>query len=277
MRKKRTLLHFIPVILKVLYSFVYRNLFKKHAAKRALSFFVGDNVPIHRILINVAILVQIQRLHINWLAANPFLTALQLHIRVAQWRKIPDPVRKIAAYRMAWHWAVAYAPPSIRPEEAARILASVGRVESLFDIEKVIHRNSDRGKEDLGFLQISEVMRQRLGRLPEFRDYEKDDYLTPWVSIRAGSYSLFSVFLKGAGGDILEAIGHYNAGKHGLAQRAEKYLNAVLNQYRRAFIDKHYSPTLRFLLTKADPRYFCGIQGDVLFKNQQLIHAARTP
>jgi hypothetical protein len=190
-------------------------------------------------------------------------------MNINEWRQIPDPIRKIAAYRMTWLWAAEYAPDQMRREEAARILASIGRVESLFDIDKVVHQNPETGKEDLGFLQISEGLRQRLRRLHEFRECNDDDFLKPWISIRAGAYSLFCIFLQGTGGDVLKAIGHYNAGRHGLKQRAAKYLDAVIRQYDRAFVDRRYSPTLQLLLRRAEPGYFRGVQKDLLFQEQQ--------
>jgi hypothetical protein len=188
---------------------------------------------------------------------------------IEDWRSVPDPIRKIAAYRMVWRWAAEYAPASMRSEEAARIIAAIGRVESLFDIDKVVNRNPRTQKADLGFLQISDGLRQSLRRLPEFKKYDEDDFLKPWVSIREGTYSLFLIFLKGAGGNVLEAISHYNAGRYGSEQRAETYLKAVIQQYRRAFVDKKYSPTLGLLLRQAEPRYFRGVRDDLLFHEQQ--------
>ncbi len=186
-------------------------------------------------------------------------------IGVREWRTVPDPVLKIAAYRMVRHWTGVYAPEGMRREEAARILASIGRVESLFDLDKMVHRDPATGRADLGFLQISEPLRRRLRGLPEFRDCSDSDFLKPWVSIRAGAYSFFSIFLEGAGGDVLEAIGHYNAGRHGSRERAEKYLEAVTGQFQRAFVSRRYSPTLRFLLTTAHGDYFRGVEEDRLY------------
>ena len=186
-------------------------------------------------------------------------------IGVREWRTVPDPVLKIAAYRMVRHWTGVYAPEGMRREEAARILASIGRVESQFDLDKMVHRDPATGRADLGFLQISEPLRRRLRGLPEFRDCSDSDFLKPWVSIRAGAYSFFSIFLEGAGGDVLEAIGHYNAGRYGPRERAEKYLEAVAGQLQRAFVSRRYSPTLRFILTTAHGDYFRGVEEDRLY------------
>ncbi len=189
---------------------------------------------------------------------------------INDWRKIPDPIRKIAAYRMVWRWAGEYAPAGIRRGEAARIIASIGRVESLFDIDKVVHLNPATGEKDLGFMQVSARLRKRLRRLPEFREYDDDDFLKPWVSVRAGAYSLFRIFLPEARGDILEAISHYNAGKSGLEERAQRYLRAVILQHGRAFVNKHYSPTLRLILEEAEGGYFQDVPADRLsHANQQ--------
>lgn len=186
-------------------------------------------------------------------------------IGVEEWGTVPDPVLKIAAYRMVRHWAGVYAPEGMRREEAARIVASIGRVESLFDLDKMVHRDPATGRADLGFLQISEPLRRRLRGVSEFEDCSDGDFLKPWVSIRAGAYSFFSIFLEGAGGDVLEAIGHYNAGRHGPRERAEKYLEAVAGQFRRAFVRRTYSPTLRFILTTAHGDYVRGVEEDRLY------------
>jgi soluble lytic murein transglycosylase-like protein len=189
---------------------------------------------------------------------------------IDDWRKIPDPIREIAAYRMVWRWAGEYAPEGIRRGEAARIVASIGRVESLFDIDKVVHLNPATGEKDLGFMQISAKLRKRLRRLPEFKEYDDDDFLKPWVSIKAGAYSLFRIFLPEARGDMLEAIGDYNAGMRGLEEQAQKYLSAVILQHGRAFVNKHYSPTLRLILKEADAGYLQDVWADRLtYANQK--------
>jgi soluble lytic murein transglycosylase-like protein len=186
------------------------------------------------------------------------------------WREIPDPIRKIAAYRMAWLWAVEYAPDGMRRGEAARLVAAIGRVESLFDIDKVVNRNPITGEEDLGFMQISSGLRQRLRRLPEFNEYNDEDFLKPWVSIQAGAYSLFCIFLPGSDGDVRKAIGHYNAGKNGPKQKASRYFELVIRKYRQAFIDRHYSPMLRLILERAEPGYFRDVRKDRLFREYQI-------
>ncbi|MBN2337275.1 MAG: transglycosylase SLT domain-containing protein [Acidobacteria bacterium] len=196
-------------------------------------------------------------------------------IGVQEWRTVPDPVLKIAAYRMVRYWAGIYAPEGMRREEAARIVASIGRVESLFDLDKMVHRDPATGRADLGFLQISEPLRRRLRGLSEFRDCSDSDFLKPWVSIRAGAYSFFSIFLEGAGGDVLEAIGHYNAGRHGPRERAEEYLEAVAGQFQRAFVRRTYSPTLRFILMTAHGDYVRGVEEDRLYAAQRSQSASK--
>jgi hypothetical protein len=186
-----------------------------------------------------------------------------------QWREVPDFIQKIAAYRMVWHWAQVYAPPGMRGEEAARIVASIGRVESLFDTDKVVNRDPVTGRQDLGFMQISDILRRQLQKLPEFRDYREEDYLTPWVSIKVGTYSFFSVFLDGASGDVLAAIGHYNTGRRGPQQQAEKYRSAVIRQHNLSFVDRHYSPMLRRILQTAEPAYFHRVREDRLYSAAQ--------
>jgi len=189
---------------------------------------------------------------------------------VEEWRLIPDTIRKIAAYRMAWLWAVEYAPPWIRPEEAARLVASIGRVESLFDLRYVVNRNPTTGKEDLGFMQISDALRHRLRQTPEFREYSHDDFLKPWVSVQAGAYSFFNIFLPYAGGDVLKAIGYYNTGRNGPKHQAESYLKMVALQFNRAFVDRTYSPTLYLILERAEPEYFRDARADVLFRENEI-------
>jgi hypothetical protein len=188
---------------------------------------------------------------------------------IKEWRLIPDPVRKIAAYRMAWLWADEYAPSWMRRGEAARLVASIGRVESLFDLNKVVNRNPITGKADLGFMQISEGLRQGLRHTPEFKKYNNDDFLKPWVSIRAGAYSLFHTFLPRADGNVLQAIGYYNAGCNGPRQQAEKYLDMVVRQFNLAFVNRNYSPTLRLILRRAESGYFQGVRKDTLFIEHQ--------
>jgi hypothetical protein len=186
-----------------------------------------------------------------------------------EWQKLPVPIRKSAAYRMIWEWTYQRSPErhGLSQAEAARILASIGLVESLLDLDKISNHNEITGNEDRGYMQISDMARRELHRVAEFRTYKAKDYYQPWVSIQAGSYFFFNKLMDRAGGDVQRAIGMYNAGPHGERRRAQQYRKLVIQKYLDTFLQRdEYSPT-RFLIARhAQPEYFIGVENDLLFK-----------
>lgn len=190
---------------------------------------------------------------------------------------LPAPIRKIAAYRMVLEAAVSRSPAryGMTRGEAARLLISIGIVESLFDLDKIDNRNAKTGNTDRGYLQISDKVRHDLSRVPEFRSLKADDYFNPLVSIRAGSYYLFEKLLKRTNGDIYRAVGMYNAGPAGPEWRARGYFLAVADRYNDTFIQQdRYSPTRFLMLRYASPHYFEGVQSDHLYRFLCSTHTA---
>lgn len=187
---------------------------------------------------------------------------------VGEWDSLPVPVRKAAAYQMVWEWTRRRDPAryGLSQPEAGRVLASIGLVESLFDLDKIRNFNDETGNEDRGYMQISDAVRLELAREPEFRRYQAEDYYTPWVSIQAASYLLFDKLMKYSEGDVGGAIRMYNAGRSGSEERADRYLSIVLRKYHETFHQQYrYSPTRYRIITRATPRYFDSVRQDRLF------------
>jgi hypothetical protein len=169
---------------------------------------------------------------------------------------------------MVWEWSRLRTLNSseMTTGEAARILISIGLVESLFDLDKIDSRNPRTGNVDRGYFQISDPVRRSLARVPEFRSYSPGDYYRPWVSAQAASYHLFVKLLHVSRGDIHRAIGMYNAGPAGTREKAQGYFLAVVDRYGDTFIEQNrHSPTRYLMLRYAQPEYFSGIESDRLF------------
>jgi hypothetical protein len=186
-----------------------------------------------------------------------------------EWQKLPVPIQKTAAYRMIWEWTHRRSPErhGLSQAEAARILASIGLVESLLDLNKIRNHNEITGNEDRGYMQISDMARIDLHRVAEFRPYKAKDYYQPWVSIQAGSYLFFNRLIDRAGGEVQQAIGMYNAGPHGARRRAQRYRRLVIEKYADTFLQRdEYSPTRFLIARRAQPEYFIGVENDLLFE-----------
>jgi len=189
-------------------------------------------------------------------------------ISIEEWKNLPPTIQKMAVFDMVWYWVGRRDPEryDLAQAEAARILIAVGIVESFFDMDKTSNKNEKTGNEDRGYFQISDMVRRDLSYVAEFRDYKASDYYHPWVSTQAASYHFFERLMKQTGGDVLRAVGMYNAGPHGNPKRAEQYLLVVADRYFDSFIQKdRHSPTRFLLLQHAVPAYFEGIKSDRLF------------
>jgi len=186
-----------------------------------------------------------------------------------EWRKLPVPIQKTAAYRMIWEWTCRRSPErhGLSQAEAARILASIGLVESMLDLDNIRNHNETTGNEDRCYMQISDMARLELHRVAEFRPYKAKDYYQPWVSIQAGSYLFFNRLMDRAGGDVQQAIGMYNAGPHGERRRAQQYRDLVIGKYVDTFLQRdEYSPTRFLIARRAQSEYFIGVENDRLFE-----------
>jgi hypothetical protein len=171
--------------------------------------------------------------------------------------KIPEPVLVAKYVKEISRW-VSYWEPKRTTEEkrmledfsiAIMLVESFATRRAVAAPEPSLQGKIRLDDADFGIFQISPEARQKLKRVSDFKGYSDLDYLSPGVSIKAGTY-WFLRCVREAKNELLTGSACYNAGLAGAMEktlRSQEYLSMVLARHDK-YILNGASDTFNYIL-----------------------------